>query len=204
MATTSSETKMTKTTKTKIAWEVVAEKIYENRVDGRIENAAHIVFEEEKELLSPLVERCPGFVTILSFILEDKFGYRVRHVEMTVKMTDWGDEECRRVGCSLATFIRKRKTGAVAIDAWRLNYTQLDVLFKEVVGFEEFMVVIANNLMRDSIYGTVLRVTVGAVLSTTDAVTDIYVIVTYYRKKSWWGRQMHCWQCFLAIYLFNC
>jgi len=188
MATTSPETKMTKTTKTKIAWEVVAEKIYENRVDGRIENAAHIVFEEEKELLSPLVERCPGFVTILSFILEDKFGYRVRHVEMTVKMTDWGDEECRRVGCSLATFIRKRKTGAVAIDAWRLNYTQLDVLFKEVVGFEEFMVVIANNLMRDSIYGTVLRVTVGAVLSTTDAVTDIYVIRKYYQSAELYGQ----------------
>jgi len=101
---------------------------------------------------------------------------------------DWGDGECRLVGCSLSTFIRKRKTGAVAIDAWRLNYTQLDVLFKEVVGFEEFMVVIANNLMRDSIYGTVLRVTVGAVLSTTDAVTDIYVIATYYKSEELVGQ----------------
>jgi len=101
---------------------------------------------------------------------------------------DWGDEECRLVGCSLSTFIRKRKTGAVAVDAWRLNYTQLDVLFKEVVGFEDFMVVIANNLMRDSIYGMLFRVTVGAVLSTTDAVTDIYVIRKYYQSEELYGQ----------------
>ena len=176
-------------TKTKIAWEAVAEKIYEDRVADHIENVAHVhsIFEEEKELFSSIVERCPGFVTILSFILENKF-HRVREVDKKLSLTDWGDEECRLVGCSLSTFIRKRKTGAVAIDAWRLNYAQLDVLFKEVVGFEEFMVVIANNLMRDSIYGTVFRVTVGAVLSTTDAVTDIYVISTYYEEEELVGQ----------------
>ena len=186
MAATSPETK---TTKTKEAWAAVAEKIYAKR-KAYVENVAHVqgIFEEEEELLSPLVERCPGFVTILGFILENKFGFRVRQVGKNLTLTDWGDEECRRVGCSLSTFIRKRKTGAVAIDAWRLNYTQLDVLFKEVVGFEEFMVVIANNLMRDSIYGTVLRVTVGAVLSTIDAVTDIYVIATYYKSEELVGQ----------------
>jgi len=184
MATTSPETK------TKEAWEAVAERIYENGKADHIENAAHLhsIFEEEKELFSSLVGRCPGFVTILSFILENKFGFRVREVDNKLNLTDWGDEECRRVGCSLSTFIRKRKTGAVAIDAWRLNYTQLDVLFKEVVGFEEFMVVIANNTLRDSMYGTVLRVTVGAVLSTTDAVTDIYVISKYYQSEELYGQ----------------
>ena len=183
------ETKFS-TTKTKIAWESVAEKIYEERAADHIENVAHVnsIFEEEKELFSSLVERCPGFVTILSFILENRFHRVVREVDKELNLTDWGDEECRRVGCSLSTFIRKRKTGAVAIDAWRLNYIQLDVLFKEVVGFEEFMVVIANNLMRDSIYGMVFRVTVGAVLSTTDAVTDIYVITTYYKEEELVGQ----------------
>jgi len=74
----------------KDAWEAVAEKIYEKKGVDHLENIVNVrsVFEKEGELLSPLVERCPGFVTILSFILENKFGYRVRHVEMTVKMTD--------------------------------------------------------------------------------------------------------------------
>ena len=106
-------------------------------------------------MLSPLVERCPGFVTILSFILENKF-HRVRQVDKKLNLMDWGGEKCRRVGCSLSRFMRKRKTGTVDIVSWRLNYTQLDVLFKKVVGFEEFIVVIANNLMRDSVYMTLL------------------------------------------------
>jgi len=65
---------------------------------------------------------------------------------------------------------------------------QLDVLFKEVEGFEEFMLVIANNTSRDSIYGMVYRVTMGAVLSTVDAATDIYVISTYYKSKELYGQ----------------
>ena len=60
-------------------------------MDGHIENVAHVhsVFEEEKELLSPLVGRCPGFVTILSFILENKF-HRVRQVDKKLNLMDWG------------------------------------------------------------------------------------------------------------------
>jgi len=34
-------------------------------------------------------------------------------------MMDWDEKDIKGVGCSLATFIRKRKTGEVAIDAWR-------------------------------------------------------------------------------------
>ena len=170
--------------KTKNEWKAIAEKIYRSsKKPGYSDSIARSVFEEEKELLSPLVEKCPGFVTILGFILENKFHFRVRHVNKTAKMTDWGDEQCRRVGCSLSIFIRKSKTGAAAVEAWRLNYTQLDVLFKDVTGIEEFMVVFANNLLRDSIYGMVMRVVVGAVLSSSDAVTDIFTISTYYNSE---------------------
>jgi len=135
-----------------------------------------------------LMEQCPRFREILSHILEDKFGWRVQKVDWTSEMSDWGLEECRRVGCSFANFLRKRKTGEVAIDAWRLHYAQLDVLFKEIVGFEEFMLVIANNTLRDSLYGMVYRVTVGAVLSTVDAATDIYVISAYYKSEELYGQ----------------
>jgi len=74
------------------------------------------------------------------------------------------------------------------MDAWRLHYAQMDVLFKEIVGFEEFMLIIANNTLRDSIYGMLYRVTVGAVLSTVDAATDIYVISTYYKSEELVGQ----------------
>ena len=43
------------------------------------------------------------------------------------------------------------------------------------------MLVIANNLLRDNKFGMVFRVSVGALLSTVDAATDIFVISTYYK-----------------------
>ena len=44
------------------------------------------------------------------------------------------------------------------------------------------MATIFSNLERDSIYGMVWRVGIGAVLSMVDAMTDIYVILKYYRS----------------------
>jgi len=60
---------------------------------------------------------------------------------------------------------------------------QLNTLFDEVEGFFDFMVTISNNTLRDSIYGMVYRVAMGALLSTVDAATDIYVITTYYETE---------------------
>jgi len=166
-------------------WRELAAEVYEVRSNSYKSNFIHLkrIFAEKQELLRELMEQCPKFLEILSHILEDKFGWRIQKVDWTSEMKDWGLEECRRVGCSLATFLRKRKTGEHAIDAWRLHYAQLDVLFKEIDGFEEFMLVIANNTLRDSIYGMIFRVSVGAALSIIDAATDIYVISTYYKSK---------------------
>jgi len=182
-------------------WKHFADEVYEIRSNNYKSNFFHIkrIFSENEELVSELMERCPKFREILSHILEDKFGLRVQKVDWTSEMADWGLEECRRVGCSLATFLRKRKTGEHAIDAWRLHYVQLDALFKEIVGFEEFMLVIANNTLQDSIYGMVYRVSVGAVLSTTDAATDIYVISTYYKSEELHGQA----NAMLAMLLVN-
>ena len=51
-------------------------------------------------------------------------------------------------------------------------------------GFEGFMLTLANNLERDTIYGMVWRVGIGAVLSTIDAGTDLFIITTYYNTES--------------------
>ena len=68
------------------------------------------------------------------------------------------------------------------MDAFCRHFIQLKTLFDEVELFEDFMLVFANNLLRDSIYGTMWRVSIGAALSLLDAVTDLYVIGTYYRE----------------------
>ena len=62
----------------------------------------------------------------------------------------------------------------------KLNYTQLTNLF-EVDGFEAFMMVLATNKLRDSIYGMVMRVSIGACLSMIDITTDLFVVTTYFK-----------------------
>ena len=87
-----------------------------------------------------------------------------------------------RVGCSVAAFLRNFQTGEAALEAWKLHYVQLTPLLNEIEGFSPFMLVLFNNLQRDSIYGMVFRVTVGALLSTIDATTDIYTFYTYWQS----------------------
>ena len=82
----------------------------------------------------------------------------------------------------MACFLRNRKTGGAAVAAWRLHYAHLNELFTNVVGFEDFIVDIASKTLKDSIYGTVYRVSTGAFFSTLDAATDINTIVTYYKN----------------------
>ena len=51
-----------------------------------------------------------------------------------------------------------------------------------VTGIDSFMLVIANNLLRDNRYGMILRVSTGAVLSVIDAVSDLYILNTYFSQ----------------------
>ena len=82
----------------------------------------------------------------------------------------------------------------------------MNILYDELEGFEQFMDAIASNLLRDSMYGTVHRVSIGAVSSAVDAATDIYVIFTYYETAALVGRAhtllaMICMNIFLQIYV---
>ena len=45
------------------------------------------------------------------------------------------------------------------------------------------MITIANRTVRDNPFGMIMRVSLGAVLSMTDGVTDLVVISNYYKNK---------------------
>jgi len=175
-------------------WKKIAEQIYAMKSNNHKSNYLHITrkFDENEALFAQLIERCPRFAIILLFIMEDRFGFRVISVDWTSKMENWKEHECASVGKSVATFIRKRKTGDAAFDAWSLHYPQLNALFMDTPGLGVFLLVFFNNLLRDSIYGTVLRVSVGAFLSILDGATDIYTISTYYKsdKLTWQANAM--------------
>jgi len=102
------------------AWVAIATEIYDVRSNNYKSNSLHIkrIFNkpENKMLVIPLLALCPLVGIILSFILEDRFGLRVQKVQWTTDMKEWSIEDCRRVGSSLSTFVRKRKTGDAALE----------------------------------------------------------------------------------------
>ena len=102
----------------------MAEETYELRSKKFEENTSSVkkAFNDNEEQLRPLIERCPAFAAILAHILLNKLGFRSQEVDFTSEMVDWEEESCRRVGQSFAFFLRKRRTGEEAVDAWRKQY----------------------------------------------------------------------------------
>ena len=107
------------------------------------------IMTEKVEFFDPINKICPLFNVMMSHIMVNKIVASVESVPHTTKIGDFDEREAMKVGGSLAVFLRKRKTGDAALDAWRRHFVQLKMLFVEVEGFEEFMLVFANNLLRD-------------------------------------------------------
>ena len=163
----------------------LAEEIYKSRTNKVETNLTHIkeVISKYPDDFSPILKLCPKFDVVLAHMFVFRLGVKVEDVDWTSDMKKWSEEDCRRVGRSMATIMRMVQTGLMAVDAWKKQYVQLHRLFDEVIGFEDFIVVITNNLLRDNKFGMMFRVGIGAALSMSDAATDIYVISTYYGKE---------------------
>ena len=112
-------------------------RLFEGREDDYENNLVMIekafAEDDKTELVAKLVEKCPPIKMILAHMLENRFGWTAQEVSWKSVMGEWDEEDCRRVGQSLAYFARKRKTGKVAVDAWKKNYAQLEELFVELV-----------------------------------------------------------------------
>jgi len=155
----------------KLDFASMAEEIYLHRTNNAANNrfAIRKVFDANYSAMANLLARCPYFEIILAHALILRLGFRAQEVDWTSDMKDWGAMDCTRVGKSVATLMRYVQKGDACVDSWRIHYPQLNILFDEVVGFEESMTVICNNLIRDNKFGMFFRVSVGALLSTIDA-----------------------------------
>jgi len=164
----------------------IAGEMYGVRSNNHKSNILHIrtIMEKHKTFFAPIIKIFPNIDLMLSHVLVNLFGFAAGRVDHKKKLADLTEADCRRFGSSISFFLRKRKTADVALDAHQKHFVQMSVLYDEVEGFAEFMNVIASNLLRDSMYGMVYRVSIGAVSSTSDAATEIYVIFTYYETDA--------------------
>ena len=129
----------------------IAEELYSYHSSNHKSNLLLVdkMIGEKAEFFDPIVKICPPFNILMSHVMVNNIGVSVKSVRHTMKISDWGEREAMRAGSSLAVFLRKRKTGDAALDAWRRHYVQVKKLFDEAEGCEEFMLVFANNLLRD-------------------------------------------------------
>lgn len=138
----------------------IAIKLYSYRTNNADKNITLVgtFITENPNFFGPIIERDPHFKIMLAHMFVLRFGVRVREVHWLKKIKEWNEEDNERVGRAMAPIMRMVQTGDAAVGGLRSHYPQLDTLFDEVEGFEEFMNVIATNLLRDNKYGMFFRV----------------------------------------------
>ena len=101
--------------------------LYSKRSNNHLKNYEHVTdfLAANPSLFEPLLERCPNIGLIIAHLLKLRLGLTVQNVSWTSSISDWNGEDCRRVGCSVAAFLRNFQTGEAALEAWKLNYVQV-------------------------------------------------------------------------------
>jgi len=88
-----------------------------NKLAQNLEAVESIV-EKYNTHFAPLLELCPGLTIILAHMLILRFGFSVQDVSWTSELVDWTGEDNRRVGRSMAYFVRMVQTGDAAVGLW--------------------------------------------------------------------------------------
>jgi len=134
--------------------------VYSTRTNNVATNRAsiHKIVDKYPVFFDQILERDPHFVEMLAHMHVLRFGIIVLEVSWIKEMQNWDAEDNRRVGRAMAPIMRMVQTSDATVDAWRSNYPQLDLLFDEVDGFNEFMLVIVSGLLRDNKFGMLFRV----------------------------------------------
>ena len=100
---------------------------------------------------------------------------------MATKLDSLSEKEARRIGRSLISALRLRKTGGLY--QWKTQNKCMVEFFEKRNWAESMMLEVAHELLKTAPWGLAWRVCVGATLSTLDMATDIFVIVGYMRKE---------------------
>jgi hypothetical protein len=114
-----------------------------------------------------------AFVTpMLGAIVKNKLC-KLRKVEG--KAIELGEKEGREIGESLARGLAINTKPDAAVDAFILNFPALQELDEEYEWFRPMLVAISYRLLVEVPWGLKARVTVGAITSMADLLTDVYV-----------------------------
>jgi hypothetical protein len=85
------------------------------------------------------------------------------------------EKKARVIGNNLMPCLKSRKVIKAGVDMWRLQNRAVGELFEEFPWLEGMFVEIGKGVVKAAPWGMMFRVTVGAITSIFDLLTDVYV-----------------------------
>jgi hypothetical protein len=148
------------------------------RKKGQAKEEAIRSFIVSQTLLKGVAEKYAFVTPMLVAVVKNKL-----HVLRKVKgkAAELGEEDGRKIGESLARSLAVNTQATAAVDAWIGNFPALKELDDEYDWFRPMIETISYRLLEEVPWGLKMRVTVGAITSMADLLTDIYVTYTFGR-----------------------
>jgi hypothetical protein len=150
------------------------------RKKGMIKEEAARSFIGSNYVLRQAAEKYVFVTPMLGAVVKNKLS-KLRKVEG--KAVDLGEKEGREIGESLARSLAINTQPVAAVDAFILNFPALQELVEEYEWFRPMLETISYRLLEEVPWGLKARVTVGAITSMADLLTDVYVTYMFWTDK---------------------
>jgi hypothetical protein len=134
------------------------------------------------DILSGVAQKYEFVIPMLAAIVKNRL-HGLRNVKG--KAGEVGKKEGREIGESLARSLAINTQPIAAVDAFILNFPALQELDEEYEWFRPMLETISYRLLEEVPWGLKARVTVGAITSMIDLLTDVYVTYMFWRDKKY-------------------
>jgi hypothetical protein len=137
---------------------------------------------KENVALREVVKKYPWFVTLLK---RARLCELSSNSSVSTKLECVEEKEARVIGNNLMPCLKSRKVIKAGVDMWRLQNRAVEELFEEFPWMEGMFVEIGKGVVKTAPWGMLWRVTVGAVTSIFDLLTDVYVTYMFWSDKKY-------------------
>jgi hypothetical protein len=116
-----------------------------------------------------------------SFFLEATNGRMHLNFPVRTKLDCLSKKDAVQLARNLMPSLKARKTAEAGVHQWSEQNKAIKELFKRHEGVEELIIVLSKGIVRTAAWGLFWRVTVSAMMSSFDLVTDIIVTVGFFQ-----------------------
>jgi hypothetical protein len=134
------------------------------------------------DTLSSVAQKYEFVIPMLAAIVKNRL-HGLRNIKE--KAGEVGKKEGREIGESLARSLAVNTQPVAAVDAFILNFPALQELDEEYEWFRPMLETISYSLLEEVPWGLKMRVTIGAITSMADLLTDVYVTYMFWSDEKY-------------------